>query len=384
MRADRILLLLLAVVCGSAEDRQILVILRRPAEASTPQVEVQTAPAERRGIYDRFYNDPEQFYVDSPEGPMPLWGADLVYDKDGTPIPRYPDPFTKALIENPDDEGAYRRWLAWRMVLLRRARITGDRLKDVAMSTGILSPDVLKIPESHELDMAIGATNQVDPKSLGTPALSEEQAHELGLKPGEVPRTPGQPNEVELIWIWDKDCPYCESMARDWFYVARDVTAAGYKAVSVTNDQDTGDISAKLQFWAIRWPVFASTNLWDWTDLYRTMHVSATPTVLLFNRKTGDMRRHEGVMSEEQLRAFFLDGAKLPLDQWPPAPNPVAVAEASAAADAALHPGGATPLPGTAPASPSTAEQDANLQATLEGLLDQPASLSSPVRKETP
>lgn len=335
-----LMLVATAAVAGEADffasqpyDDQIIYVIRTrkneqamTATTAVAPVAVAETPApsmtKRDGMYDRFWNDPEQFYVDSPDGPMPLWGHDLVYDKDGKPVPRYPDPFTKRLVEHPDDDDAYRQYLAFKTVQARRAQVLGEKLAPKAAEFGMLDKDVLRVePGERKGSMEVGKTDGIDPESLGTPALSTEQASKLGYKPKQVPRTPGEANQIEVIWIWNYDCSVCESMARDWFYFARDVNQAGYKAVSVSLNDDTGEVAARLNYWGIRWPVRDSLNLSDWTHLQESLNITATPTFFLVNRRTGTMMREEGYRNEEQLRTMFRTVAGMGPGAWPPEQN---------------------------------------------------------------
>ncbi len=315
-------------------EEHVIIVVRsgsKPA-ATSPAAACTTVQCERStvstDIYDRFWHDKDQFYIDSPRGPMPLWGGDIVQDANGNPVPRYPDPFTKRLVENPDDPEAYADYLAWIQVRLRRARLTGERIGPIAAELGVITPDTLKIPEGgNTFNNAIGNTSIVERRSLGTPALSPQQAHEQGLKANEVPITPGSPNMIEVFWFWDPSCHFCDQMARDWLYFARDVGNAGYKALSITDTNDTAGGAARLNYWGVRWPMVKAANIYDWTGLMDQLKVTGTPTTVMLHRPTGRMIRFDRVASEEELRTAFNSLLGVPADQWPPTPNARAQAE---------------------------------------------------------
>jgi hypothetical protein len=210
---------------------------------------------------------------------------------------------------------------------MRRARITGERLPKMAAEMGVIGPETLTIPTSgSNFSQALGVSSGVDPKTLGTPALTAQQAHDAGLRPEEIPMTPGQPNDIEVFWFWDPACAFSEKMARDWFYFARDVTVAGYKAVAVTNSPDTRNGYGLTEYWAIKWPVHESSQIYDLTKLMDAMRIKVTPTTVFIDRRKGRMNRFEGVITEEKMRGIF-SGILGGDGSWPPDPNPAAQAK---------------------------------------------------------
>jgi len=321
-----VILNMIIFVVGAMEEHVIIVIHRDPPAESPAMTPKPVSPGEDRGagdawLYEHIYKDPSQFFIDSPRGPMPLWGMDMVYLEDGRPFPKYPHPIVKRLIENPDDRDAYADYLAWRQVSLRRARLTGERLPEMAIDLGILDERTFRIPDKDDpRSMSLGATTKVEPESLGRSAFSPEQKDRLGMADSNL-RTPGEANPIEVFWFWSPRCSYTDQMARDWFYFANDVQAAGYKAVSVTNERDNPDGYSKLQLWAVRWPVKAVPNIFDWTGMYSSLIVKATPTTVFLNRKTGTLRRIDEACDEGTLRRMFMEVAEQPGDEWPPRPN---------------------------------------------------------------
>lgn len=313
-----------------AAEEHVIIIVRKDEPSPAAPIEQATPPApmlpqpDRRDqawLYDHILNDPNQFFIDSPQGPMPLWGMDLVYTADGRPFPKYPHPLVKRLVENPDDPVAYADYLAWRQVAMRRARLTGDRLPEMAIELGIIDESTFRLPDPDDpRAMGLAATTKVESKTLGRPAFTADQQERLGLE-GEELLTPGENNAIEIYWFWSPRCEFCNKMARDWFHFANDVQAAGYKAVSITNEQDNPDGYSKLQFWSMRWPVKAVPNIFDWTGMYASFKIRVTPTILFLNRKTGTLRRIDEACDEGTLRRVFHEVAESANDAWPPAPN---------------------------------------------------------------
>lgn len=341
----------------SANELLVMVPIKPAAAAATSSPASEPRTVEE--AYDRFMRMASIVTLDSPSGPVPAFGNDVVYDKNGFPVPRLPDPFRLAVYANPTSVEALDRYLDWQKAIWRRTRLAMNAPVDRAAERGIVTPETLAVQPNRPSDQkAIGDYHVIEPKSLGTPLLTPAQAREAGVTSDtDNPVLPGKPSPtgIEVYWFWHHRCPICLSMARDWFAFQRAVNAAKHKAVSINlmaanTDNALADatdtLAGVISLWQVRWgdDVEYSRNYLDYTEAAKAFKITGTPVVILINRnaKPVQVERLVGAQSETELRDAFCEIAHLPSGTWPPP----AGAQAPAADAAAQQ---ASPAPGTTP-----------------------------------
>ncbi len=350
-------------VVGWAEDHVVVVVHKKAPEPVAAQAVVHQpaaapAPMTIEEIYKRWETFPGQQMLDTPSGPVPLFGMDIVQDANGYPVPRLPDPYTYAVITNPGDHEAMKRYLDWRRAVIRRTRISMNRVPDAAYELGYVTPEVLEVAPDRPRDrMLVGDLSPIDKRSLGTPMMNAEKARTLGMEASEVPNLPGDVSAsgIEVYWFWHQRCPFCEKTARDWFAFQRVVGEAGYKAMSVnvspvqSDNQITNatiETAAILEIWTLMWgeDVSYSSNRLDFTESAQSLNIDRTPTFIFVNRKKGTIDRLEGPQSVNVLAEAFAKAGGWDPSQWPPPPataGPTAI-KAAATSEPLLN---ATPIP---------------------------------------
>ena len=315
-----------------AVEELIVVVKRQATDQPFAAPSGTSQPKTLKEIYDRWYNFPGQVYIDSPSGPVPLLGNDLVYDANGYPVPRLPDPFTYAVITNPNDNEALKRYLDWKLAFVRRSRIAMNRVPDFAVELGYVQPDTVAVGKARPTDQKLlGDMRAIEKDSLGQPIVSAGRARELGIAQDEIPKLPGEatPAGVEVYWFWWHRCSHCQAMARTWFAFQRSVNDAGYKAMSINvaplrNDAEVESASVEtaaiLEVWTIPWgeDVQYSKNTLDWLDSANSFNVTGTPVVLLINRNTLLMKRLEGPQDDTSLRTALAEVGGWDAGIWPP------------------------------------------------------------------
>jgi hypothetical protein len=283
--------------------------------------------------FERWYRIAYSITLDSPSGPVPGLGMDNVYDKDGWPLPRIPDPFTYAVMKDPTSLEAQDRYFDFRRAAIRRANLAANSIPGRALERGAMPTDILAVSASRPTEShAIGDYSKIDPASLGTPMVSPGKARDLGMDPKQVPSLPGQPSKtgIEVYWFWHHRCEFCLHMAREWFAFQRVVNETGHKAASInlspikTQEEILGvstDLSALLDLWEITWgsDVEHSKNFLDWTNCAQALGVDGTPVTVFINRaRPENMIRLEGQQNEAALQSAIAQVAGWPAGIWPP------------------------------------------------------------------
>ena len=336
-----IMLSLTVAVAAETADEVILLIKRPPANVSAGGASPAPAltarePQTIEEVWQRWYAMPGQVWLDTPSGRKPLFGFDTVYDANGFPRPRLPDPFTYAVITNPADPAAIRSYLDWRTAVIKRANVVANQMPEHAYAQGILGPKNVEVPRNRPTDAkAVGDMRAIEAGSRGTPLISPGKARELGAQPEEIPSLPGAPGPggIEVYWFWHHRCEHCVGMAREWFAFQRPLQRAGYKVMSINVSALRSDaeiesasyeVASVLEIWQVTWGEDAeySSNTLDWNNLGKTLNITGTPTVIYINRN-GDVpriERLEGPQTVATLRAQLAATAGWSPDTWPPPP----------------------------------------------------------------
>jgi hypothetical protein len=335
-----ILALFVAMACpgeGLATDHVILIVRRPPnpdpvqvqplpSAPPAPPAAAAAQPTSLEEVYSSFWNHPNQIYIDSPSGPKPLLGMDIIQEG-GRIYPRIPDPYTYRIMKNPDDYEAYVEYLDWRKAVIRRTRIAMGRVPEIAYDEGIITPEVLAVPKSYDAGpgyVAVHNVRALDEGHLGTPFVEPKEARELGMLPEEVPVFPDAAADVEIYLFWHPRCEHCHTMMRDWFAFAEPVAEAGYKVMGIISarrpeDVDTNEVVGAIEAMVVRFgdQVRAVKNMRDRTGLIQAMNISGTPTVLFVNRVTQQVIRRVGPQDLQTMQADFwaISGTE---EVWPP------------------------------------------------------------------
>jgi hypothetical protein len=358
-------LLLLALGGLAVGVDEVLVIVRPPAPEPQPAVAAATEsePTTIAAAYERWYRMAYLVTLDSPSGPKPGLGLDNVYDARGFPIPRLPDPYSLRMMMDPSNQQYITEYLDWRKAAIRRMTLVANQLPEEAMRRGIVTPEVTSFGQARPTDqMAVGNYSKVVPETLGAPLLTSGQARDLGITdPKDIPRLPGEasPAGIEVYWYWSHHCAYCTSMARTWFAFAKEVNAAGYKAISISTaplttqasiDNAGSELAALIEMWKITWgeDVDRARNWLDWTETAKAFGVTGTPTIIFINRNTPKYPRIErlvGVQDSDSLRMTLARVAGWPADTWPPPPvHTGGASTAEGSMQVVVAPPGTTPI----------------------------------------
>lgn len=337
-------LVLLALATGwCATPDEVIVIVKRQRE-SVPVTAAGTAaavvasnePRTIEEVWDRWFNIPGQVWLDTPSGKKPLFGFDNVYDANGFPRPRIPDPYTYAAVTNPTDPEAMRNYLDWRNAVIKRVNFVANNMPEHAYNFGMIGPKNVEVPKNRPVDAkAVGDYSAIEPGSLGTPLVEPGKARELGANPAEIPRLPGKPGVggIEVYWFWHHRCNHCLKMARDWYAFQAPVRKAGYKIMSINmsplrNDAEieaaSYEVASTLEIWQVAWGEDCeySSNTLDWNGTGKALGIAGTPTLIFINRN-GNVPRIERLVGPQDaatMRETLAQVAGWDPGTWPPPP----------------------------------------------------------------
>jgi hypothetical protein len=281
--------------------------------------------AQHRGdIYAPVWNHPEQTFVDSEIGAMPLW-TEAVYDEHGNPRPRFPDVFTKNFIDNPNEATAL-AYLENQRVRARRYLLASEVMQRTAVDFGFVTPEAFRPPKSELTNnRALNPPYNYSAENWGVPVLDPQQARLVGLKPEDIPETPGRTTTryVEVLYFWDHRCKFSLRGYRDFAQFGTDVfnRELGPRIATVSLDNDAVETKTQLDF--LEWnlsPGGISTkyieNWLDQTELAKKMSIRVTPTYVFLDRRSGKIQRFEGLKTLKFLQGALLDLVGHKDDEW--------------------------------------------------------------------
>ena len=335
----------LAMMCAMTmaySVEEVVIIVKRSSTSEPVSHSVQ--PERRRGDYIRaIWEDPDQTFIDTDIGPMPLY-TDVVYDANGVPRVRYPDPLTKVLMDNPTPatalfrlEGEKNRFRRYKQA---QAISTATAIEAKYFGPDDFAPPPGKMPQ----DSAFTPPYDRDRSEWGVPVMNPQQARLAGVKPEEVPETPGRVTTryVEIVYIWDRRCPYSMQGIRDFANFGEELfnRKLGPRAltVSLDNDKDQLDGTKKyLEYLGI--PMSRVDNFTDITDLRTRLKITRTPTYIFLDRRTGKILRLEGLQSGDAIRVKLLELVGHQSGSWNDA-DPAWFRPTQPAADGGGAPGG--------------------------------------------
>ena len=340
MRSLPILLsLLVSVGCAveNTQEEQVIIIIRRPppetvtvSPAPNEQQDLQRQlPAHRGEVYRAVFEHPEQTYLDSDVGPVPLY-TDVVFDGNGNPQPRFPAVYAKRLFDNPTEELAH-DYLEQGKVRMRRIKevtnlveVTAAKFGYVVPSDFAADPVVAEEPDRY----SVTKPNKSDkPQDWGHPILSPEQASRNGLDKNDIPLTPRFGYDVEIWYIWDHRDERSIAGMQDFAAFGWDIIQADAKVNVKTISLDTDAKKLVQMIDYLQWRgvlIHKLENYTDYTNVRRSLHITHTPTYVFIDKRRGVIDRWEGVTPlpalQERLMNFLgVQGAQRvwkPLAAW--------------------------------------------------------------------
>jgi len=307
------LALLLAAWAGglsAVEQVDDEVIIVAPDEAPGAGAAASPAAAGARSTYAAVWQHPEQRFVDSDIGPLPLW-TETVYDAQGNPQPRFPDIFTKTFLDDPSETTAL-AYLESQRVRARRYLQASQIMQHVAVAQGYVTPEAFRPPQERLSNArALVPPYQLRSADWGVPMLSPEQARLAGLTAREVPATPGRSTTrpVEVLLFWDHRCAFSAAAMRSFAAFGEEVfqQELGPRILTVSLDNDSASTRAQLDYLAYTGVVTDHLeNFLDQTDLAEHLAIRYTPTYLFLDRRSGAVARYEGLKDQAALRHALL------------------------------------------------------------------------------
>lgn len=318
-----VMVMALALVRLQAEevDEVVIIVKTKPEEKQQPLLAVVDHPNRERGDYIRsVWTHPDQTFVDSDLGPLPLY-TEVVYDGEGKPVPRIPDALTKMFMDDPNEQTAL-LYLEGQKVRVRRYNEASSVMQRTAVQHGFVTPDVFSAPPGKmPQDAAFTPPYDRSRSEWGVPALDPQQARLAGMKPSEIPETPGRTTTryVEAIYIWDHRCVFSMKGMRDFAEFGEELfnRQLGPRALTVSMDNDEQELfkqKAFLEYLGV--PMQRIENFSDITDLRNTLHITRTPTYFFLDRRTGKMLRLEGLQARDAIRSKLLELVGHGADSW--------------------------------------------------------------------
>jgi len=279
------------------------------ANGSGPGPVGAAAPA-GQSAYAAVWQHPEQRFVDSDIGPLPLW-TETVYDAQGNPQPRFPDIFTKTFLDDPSETTAL-AYLESQRVRARRYLQASQIMQAVAVAQGYVTAAAFRPPQERLSNArALVPPYQLRSADWGVPMLSPEQARLAGLTAREVPSTPGRSTTrpVEVLLFWDHRCAFSAAAMRSFAAFGEEVfqQELGPRILTVSLDNDSASTRAQLDYLAYTGVVTDHLeNFLDQTDLAEHLAIRYTPTYLFLDRRSGAVARYEGLKDQDALRHALL------------------------------------------------------------------------------
>ena len=282
--------------------------------------DASSASSASNATYAAVWTHPEQRFVDSDLGPLPLW-TETVYDAKGDPRPRFPDVFTKAFLDDPSQATAL-AYLESQRVRARRYLEASQIMQETAVEMGYVTPEAFRPPKPQSpTSRALAPPYHLRNEDWGVPILTPEQARLDGLARAEIPRTPGKATTraVELVYLWDHRCPFSLKGFRAVAELGEEVfqKELGPRVMTVSLDNDSTAVQTELDF--LEYTGIPTKHLENWIDqtsLAAALRVRVTPTYVAIDRRSGRLERHEGLQDKAAVRALLLDLVGHGQDRW--------------------------------------------------------------------
>ena len=327
-------------------EEVIIFVKKKKEEQIKPQVALpdqeasgRFVPKNKDDIYSVVWNHPDQIFVDSDIGPMPLY-TEVVFDEHGNPRPRFPDVFTKKLMDDPNAATAT-AYLASNRARWHRYNQASAVMRKTAADIGYVSASNFESPPDEPLRNARRTYHQPQEgwgkKEYGAPVMDEEQARYSGIKPEDIPYTPGIATSmyVEVLYIWDWKCKYSNQGLLNFSKLGKELNEKemGVRFLTISVDNDPVKANAQLDYvdYLSRTEGDLNTNgkvkerlgvtkfIENWidvTDTIKSFNVKMTPTYLVINRMSGKMLRLEGLHTEKEIKSAIMESIGKNIADW--------------------------------------------------------------------
>jgi hypothetical protein len=300
------------LACDEVIDQEFIIVADAPPDPGS--IEERSPPSavitQRGQIYSAVWHHPEQTFVDSEIGPLPLW-SETVYDGSGNPKPRFPDVFSKRFLDNPNEETAL-AYLEAQRVKARRYLQASQIMQQTAIDFGLVTPETFRPPQAELTNnRALTPPYQLSAENWGVPVLDPQQARSAGILPADIPETPGRTTTryVEILYFWDHRCPFSMRGFRDLAAFGTDLfkKELGPRVITISLDNDP--VSTKTQLDFLQWNGVETHYIENWldqTELQGKMQIRVTPTYVFIDRRSGKILRYEGLKDLGFLRTALL------------------------------------------------------------------------------
>jgi hypothetical protein len=323
----RFILLLLTVGVVHAEvTEEVIIVIRPPPPDETVVGANVDQPRVRGDVARRWFEHPEQTYLDSSIGPVALY-IDPVFDAAGNPAPRFPQPYAKQLFDDPGEDSAL-GYLEANKARLRRIKEVTAIVERTAAKYGYVVPEDFerKVKNAPNPDAYGALPIQSDNKQdWGEPIFTIEQARLIGLDPFNIPLSPRTAGKFEVWYLWDHRVQSSVDGMRDFVTFATSIqdldARVRLKTISVDNDRPR--FVAMIDYLAqqLDVPIKRLENYVDYTDLRTSLNLRWVPTYVFVDQRRGKIHRLEGVKSVQELQQEMLSFLGNPSKTWDPKPE---------------------------------------------------------------
>jgi hypothetical protein len=276
-------------------------------------------------MYRDIFEAKDQFWLDTPMGRVPFYQK-LVYDGNGMPKARFPDFYSKRLVEERSEEAA----LAYLEANKARVRVITEAtnvLEKTALKYGYVMPEDFQRKIQDEVNVSAYDAGLLDTtlEGAGSPILTPEQALANGLDPRNIPRSPKGGLEAHEIWyIWDSRIKVSQDGMRDFAVFAGSVldARAAVNVKTIMMDTDRSRLNAFVDYFKhADVNITRFVNTVDITDLRQSMGVDQVPTYVFLDKVRGRVEKFSGAKDQPSLRSAYLRFMGYPDAAWPPKPE---------------------------------------------------------------
>ena len=321
------LTLTLAALPGTEITDEVIIVMQAPSEPThVSDRRPEVVPPKRGETARRWFDHPEQTYLDSDVGPVALY-IDPVFDGAGNPTPKFPSPYAKQMFDDPSEESA-RTYLEANKVRVRRLKEVMAIVERTSVKYGYVVPEDFerKVKDSPNFDaygvMPIQSANKND---WGDPILSVEQARLIGMDSFNIPISPRSAGKFEVWYLWDRRVPESVEGMKDFvtFAVSLQDLEARIRTKTINLDNDKPKHIAYVDYvdGQLNIPMKRLENYTDYTNLRASMAVQWVPTYVFVDQRRGKVERLEGARTLAELQQAMLAFLDKPRQAWAPTPE---------------------------------------------------------------
>lgn len=335
------LVVLSLYVIGSASAYAVdayIIYVKRDADTTAMSSSLSNDHVQHRqrgDLYKPFLTDPEQTFVHTRVGPLPLY-FEAVYDANGHPKPRFPHFIAKQLLDDPTEEKAF-VWLSAGEARFRRAKEAMNIVHRTAMKYGFVTPEDLTIHrdriEHAEYMMPFEPAGSGNPSIWGFPLLEERGMRRYGFdNETHKPILPGgPPGGFVVLYFWDHRSKKSFEHMKHFVAFGRKLYNLGVNIDIKTIDTAVDDKNGFAGY--IRFlesgddtkDIILFGNYLDYTNLRYALRVTHVPTLFFIDRRFDRIRRVEGWKTveeyEDEIDDFLGVKSRLADGTWRPDPE---------------------------------------------------------------